>query len=509
MLNIAVDRECEKPLYAQIRDEIKKAIWENRLKPGDQLPTVNALASSIGVTQSTIHRAMEDLNKDGDIYSQVGRGTFVCDEQEATPKARPGQPTHSSHGLENPEFRKATIRLRTGITKSLDTLMALDKQPGLIRFTQGIPCPDSLEPGILKKLTNAALEKGEELYQACSQPQGLWELRQAIAARYPDRGINVDPEQVLITNGSQQALSLLALHTRDSGRRFICETPCYTGIPNAFGMLGHWVEHVPRDAEGPRLDKLQRFDDGKPSVLYLCPSLHNPMGTNLSQKRREMIFDWARRNNGLLLSDEIFCELHSRGQAPHSLLADLELRHIVEAGSISKSFIPGLRIGWIVSSVKRIKQLTALKRSIDLSSPTLMQGTAFELLGSGVYDQHVEKMKIKYQELTDTMLHALEANMPDGVTWTTPDGGYHLWLSLPPGYSSIVLFMLAIEQGVSFVPGPCLDIDHRFVGSMRISYPHLSSSQIREGVELLAFAIEKLFQEPPGDTGLSGLGDFL
>jgi DNA-binding transcriptional MocR family regulator len=509
MLNITVDRECDKPLYAQIRDEIKKAIWENQLKPGEKLPTVNSLASSIGVTPSTIHRAMEDLNKDGDVYSQVGRGTFVCDElvDRRAPAKKPAAPDRPRQS--DPEVRKATIRMRQGISKSLDTLMALDKRAGLIRFSGGVPGPNTLEPGILQKMTQKALEKDEMLYQTCSQPQGLWELRQVVAARYRQSGIELDPDQVLITNGSQQALSLLALHTRDSGIRFICETPCYTGIPNAFGTLGHWVEHVPRDEQGPQVERMQRFDDGRRSLLYICPELHNPMGKDLSPERRQYLIEWANRNNSLIVADEIFRDLRNDGEEPRSLLADLEHSRIAVVGSISKSFMAGLRVGWLIGSHKMVKELAALKRCIDLSSPTVLQGAVYNLMSSGAYDEHLKKARGIYQGLTDTLLSALEKNMPEGIIWTEPLGGFHLWVTLPQGYSSIVLFMLAVEQGVSFIPGPYLDIDHRFVGSFRLSYPQLTKDQIREGVELMAFAVKKLVEEPPGDTGLSGLGDFL
>ncbi len=512
MIDITLDRDTDKPLYAQIRDALQEAIEKKNLKDGEQLPTVNALAAQMSVTQCTIRRAYEDLTKGGMVVCQVGRGTFVkntgpsalqaCQTGDALGAPSPAAPL-------DPEFKIAARRLRMGIAKSLDNLLALHKRPSIIQFTVGVPGKDLVRQGLLKELVLDALERGQDAYQWCQDPMGLLELRKAIADRLNQTGEDISPDQILITNGSQQAVHLIAQAALDSGQRILCETPCYTGIPNAFSALGHWVEAVPRDLHGPLSNRLNRFADGKSSLFYLCPLIHNPIGTDLDPKRRRFLTDWARDQRAVLIADEIMRDIRYDSPSPLSLLVDNGAERTILVGSLSKSFVPGLRVGWLISDPERVRTLATYKRAADIGCPPLMQGIALSLLRTGEYDTHVDHVREQFQMRRDAILRALERYMPDGVTWTTPVGGFNMWIELPQGYSSIVLYLLAVERGVSFIPGPYMDIDHRFLNALRLSYGDIPVEQIQEGIELLASAVEDLLKEPPNDLGLSGLGDFL
>jgi DNA-binding transcriptional MocR family regulator len=168
----------------------------------------------------------------------------------------------------------------------------------------------------------------------------------------------------------------------------------------------------------------------------------------------------------------------------------------------------GLRIGWLVTSVERIRTLMPLKRVMDIACPPLMQGIATELLRSGEYDRHLKRVREHYRIRRDAVLDTFQRVMPQEVSWTVPQGGFQMWVELPSGYSSIALFLLAIERGVAFIPGPLQDINHRFMHAFRFCYGALSIEQIVEGIELLAGAVNELLQGSPGESGLSGLGDF-
>jgi len=511
MLEITIDRKSDIPLYAQIREALQAAIDKEELKPGQQLPPVATLAKALGVTQTTIRRAYKDLRNTGIVGCHVGRGTFVLEPEssdigESTPKATGYHQT--GQAMADPDFLLAARRLRMGIEKSLEALTILTQRPGLIHFTSGIPDPAISTEGILEQMTQEAFRVDAGIYQDYCHPPGLLDLRKEIAGRYTHSGVPVSPDQVLITNGSQQAVSIMAQYALENKQRVICETPCYMGIPKAFGALGHWVESVPRDREGPIPERLNRYRDGTPSLFYLCPELHNPMGTDLSPERRIFLKEWTEEQNALLVADEIFHDLYFDGLAPQSLLADVGPDRVVVIGSLSKSFMCGIRIGWMISSEKRIRSVGTLKRAMDIGCPTLMQGIALSLLRTGEYDRHLKRAREHYKSRRDAMVRALERYMPDGITWTEPDGGFHLWIELPNGYSSIVLFLLAIERGVAFFPGPQMDIDHRFVNAFRFSYGSVEEDRIQEGVELLADAARELLKDPPSDPGLSGLGDF-
>jgi 2-aminoadipate transaminase len=395
-----------------------------------------------------------------------------------------------------------------GIARSLNELMALAKRPGLIRFTSGIPDPQTVRDGILEELVHDALQAGQKVYQESGDPMGMLELRQELAERFCKDGLPVSPEQILVTNGTQQGVALLAQAAFENSQRIICETPCYTGIPNAFGAFGHWVETVVRDSEGPLPERLQRFRNGKSSLFYCCPKLHNPMGTDLSPERRAVLVDWAREQNITLVADEIYHDLRFEGSSPGSLLPEIGIQQAIVIGSLSKSFMTGLRIGWLIASPERVRSLGTLKRAMDIACPPFMQGIALSLLHTGAYDAHLQKIREHYRLRRDTALEALNRFMPDGISWTVPQGGFQMWVELPAGYSSIALFLLAIERGVAFVPGPMQDINHRFTHAFRFCYGSVEPDQITEGIELLSDAVKELLEEPPGDSGLSGLGDF-
>ncbi len=511
MIEITVDKKSDSPLYVQIRDALQTAIQGGTLQPGDRLPPVAAFAKEVGVTQATIRRAIEDLSKAGYIVSHVGRGTFVSIpetlvDQETARKASPG--SNSAIEPTGPEAVLAARRLRMGIARSLNELMVLAKRPGLIQFTSGVPDPGVMRDGLLGDLVQEAFQAGQRVYQEYGDPMGMLELREEIARRYCKDGTQISPEHVLITSGSQQAIALLAQAAAESNQRVICETPCYMGITNIFGGFGHWVDTVIRDAEGPLPERLQRFRDEKPSFVYLCPEIHNPMGTDISPERRQVLIDWTREHRAVLIADEIFHDLRFDGPLPPSLLTEIGDQQSVVVSSLSKSFMCGLRIGWLVTNPERVRSIVALKRAMDIACPPLMQGIALSLLRTGEYDTHLQKVREHYRQRRDIVLEALARVMPDGITWTVPQGGFQMWVELPVGYSSIALFLLAIERGVAFIPGPLQDINHRFMHAFRLCYGSVEPDQLTEGIELLADAVKELLKGPPGDSGLSGLGDF-
>lgn len=512
MKRIVLDRKAGQPLYVQIRDALQKAIAEKSLKPGEQLPPVATFAKELGVTQTTIRRAFKDLIDAGLVGSHVGRGTFVLGPEDRAGKghdpvddSRP-RPVRTNR---NPEFMRAARNLRTDIGKSLEALTALTRRPGLIKFVSGAPDPTIAADGILEKLTRDALKSGQQKYQDYGLSQGLPELREEISKRYFEAGNPITPDQILITSGSQQALSLVAQSLMEKKPRVLCEMPCYPGIPEAFITLGHWVETIPRDSQGPMPDRLDRFRDGKPTVLYLIPNLHNPMGTDLSPARREYLGNWVRGQNAMVISDEIFRDLYFEKPPGPSLRTALGPAHAAVLGSLSKTFMAGLRIGWVIGNTEYIRSLGVLKRLMDIGCPPLMEGIALSLLRSGEYDRHLQKARGHYRKRRDALIEALDRYMPKTVSWTAPRGGFHLWVELPSGYSSIVLFLLAVERGVAFIPGPQLDIDHRFINAFRLSYGSLDENQIQEGIELLADAVKDLLKDPPNSYGLGGLGDFI
>ncbi len=522
-MHAQIDKTSSIPLYIQIREDIRQSILSGTIKEGERLPAVTALAESKGVTAATIRRALQDLAEAGFVDSHVGRGTFVTrpEERAATdgsPIGRAKDPNTAASQKPEPSRRteasiKAAHRLRASVARSLNEMMALAQRPGVIAFTRGIGSPETIEEGTLTRLTQIALAGGESLFHDYADPRGLPSLRKAIANLYAEQGLSVSPDQVLVTNGSQQAIALLAQRAAETGSRVVCETPCYAGVTNAFSAFGLDVETVPRTADGPDISKLPDDGEWADSIFYLCPVLHNPMGTDISAESRDEVAAWATKHGALILSDEVFRDLHPTGPKdaapPDSFLRNPGPANAAILGSLSKSFISGLRVGWIVTSEERVRTLAQTKKFMDLGCPPLMQGIAQAFLEDPAgYRAHREKCREHYRTLRDETLSALRSHMPAGVSWTQPAGGFQLWVTLPKGYSSVELFLRAVEKGAAFLPGPLQDINNRYMNSFRLCYGSLSPEEIETGIGRLAEATKEFLEETPTDEGFAGLGDF-
>jgi DNA-binding transcriptional MocR family regulator len=512
-----IDKESDIPLYMQIRNKIEEAIVQGKLRPGDKLPSVTRLASDIGVTQATVRRALQDLGAEGFTCCHVGRGTFIQDgavtpeeDHRETPDAsRLTDMSKRNTRPSNENSREfAARRMRMGIGKALNDIMSLAEKPGTIHLTRGVPDPRLLPESFLEETTMETLQKGGIELLESTDPLGRYDLRREIAERFTRHGTAVSAEQVLITNGSMQAITLLAQANLEWQYNIICETPCFTGITDSFAAMGHGVETITRDAQGPIPALPNRPSGHNPFLLYLCPYAHNPMGTSLSKERYTMLVDWAKKTGSLLVADEIFRDLCFDEAPQPSLMQDLGAEQTVVIGSLSKSVMTGLRLGWLISSPQRVQQLAVLKRLMDQSCASLIQGLACTIFQSGRFDSHTQKMRSIYRTRRNTLLKSLKKYMPQEITWTEPDGGFSLLLELPRGYSSVAMFLAAIEKGVAILPGPLFDIDHRFVHCFRISYAWTNEEQIKEGIELLASAVEAFISRPPGDSGLSGIGSY-
>ncbi len=517
MSTYAVDRESDTPLYIQIRDSIIEAIDKKSLAPGDKLTSVCGLAKEIGVTQATIRRALQDLGNAGHTECHVGRGTFITDanspvNQETTverlqEKNSTGRPQKRQPVISTPrEF--AARRLRSGVSKALYDIMPLAHKPGIIQLTKGIPDPDLLPDNFIEEVTQDALRDGSKKYIQATDALGMYELRQEIARRFNEGGTQISPDQVLITNGSLQAITLIAEAALEDRPGIICETPGFQGITDTFAAMGHWVETIQRDNQGPIIERLNRLPNNEPKLLYICPYAHNPTGHDLSSKRYSQLTDWARRTESTIIADEIFKDLRFNETIQPSLLKELGDEQTIVVSSLSKSIMTGLRLGWIISSSRRIKQLAELKRLMDHACPTFIQGMGLSIFKSGKFDAHTTKMQGIYKERMATMQKALSKLMPKGVTWSKPAGGFSMFVELPQGYSSVALLLSAIDRGVSFLPCPLFDIDQRYINALRLSCAWVDNNQIKEGIELLANTIEDFISQPPGDSGLSGLGNF-
>ena len=403
----------------------------------------------------------------------------------------------------------ARYALRTkGITSSqIRELLKLTQKPGMISFAGGLPAPDVFPVQRFEEACHKVLTDQAALALQYGETEGYQPLRELIANNMARYGINAKVENVMITSGSQQALDLLGKLFINRGDRVLVEAPTYLGALQAFNIYGAEYESVPIDDDGLRTDLLVEPLRSGPKFMYVLPNFQNPAGTTLSEVRRHELVLLADRFGIPIVEDDPYGQLRYEGEhLPPLVVLDREnlrrdsgysIGNVIYLSTFSKTLAPGLRLGWIVAPPEIISKLTQLKQGADLHTSTFTQFVAYEVARDGFLDKHVKLIRQIYRERRDVMLQALEEFFPPAVTWTHPQGGLFLWVTLPAGLDMPAVFKSALEQNVAFVPGDSFyapkgpDNDSR-EGSrhMRLNFSNAAPEQIREGMRRLAAAIK-------------------
>jgi 2-aminoadipate transaminase len=351
-----------------------------------------------------------------------------------------------------------------------------------ISFARGVPAPECLPVEELADCARAALERDGDTVLSYGSSAGYAPLRDWIADRH-----GVDPERVLITNGSLQGMVFLA--ERFAGERVLVEEPTYDRPLKI--LAAHGVETVPvaMDDEGLDLAALADALDsgGKPAFLYTIPTFQNPSGRTLSVERRHQLAEIAREHELLVLEDDPYGLVRYDGEAPPSLFELEGGTHVAYSSSFSKTIAPGLRVGYFVLPSVLERELEALATSTYITPVLLGQATVFEFLRRGNFEPNLERVSILLGARRDAMLEALQRELPD-ARWSRPQGGYFVWLELPEGADAGALLERATAAGVTFVPGA------DFGGApntARLAFSFVSPDEIREGVRRLAALVRE------------------
>jgi 2-aminoadipate transaminase len=368
-------------------------------------------------------------------------------------------------------------------------ILKVTEKPGIISFAGGLPSPKTFPIDAFAAASAKVLrEDGAAALQYASS-EGLPVLRQFIADHLP---WNVDPDQVLITTGSQQGLDLVAKILIDTGSRILVETPTYLGALQAFTPMEPRVANVACDDQGPDPEDLARQAIGDGSAadrarfVYLLPNFQNPTGRTMTEERRAALAAKAAEIGLPIVEDNPYGDLWF--DAPPALpLAARNPENTIYLGSFSKVLAPGLRLGYIVAPKAIYPKLLQAKQAADLHTPTFNQRMVAEVIKDGFLDTHVPKIRALYKAQCEAMLAALDREFAGlGVQWNRPVGGMFLWLRLPEGLDSVKLLPLAVENNVAFVPGAPFYADHGDPRTMRLSFVTASVEQINIGVAALA-----------------------
>lgn len=473
------DRRSGKPVYRQIVDYVRSQVAAGRWAVGSRLPSQRELARQLGVNRSTVVTAMEELTSYGVLESDHGGGTRVASDTWSLMVS--DRTLGWNHYLEEGVFQA-----------NVPTIQLINKLEfeDTIRLGTGEP-----DPGLYP-----AAEMGRVLERLAKRlpslgylgPLGLPELRRALARRLAGQGLEVSPDQILITSGSLQALQLISVCLLRPGSVVYTEQPSYARSLRVFQSAGMELRGASLDREGIRYWELDPPADGRAGLLYTIPTFQNPTGVLMSRERRESLLRFCRENRLPVIEDTAYSELWLEEPPPASLKTLDESGQVLLLGTVSKSLLPGLRIGWLVGPEPVVARLGDVKMQVDYGASSLSQWVLTEWLESGAYDRYLPGLRRELKARRDNALSVLQEEFSDLAAWEKPKGGFYIWLRFRREVSVERLFHDALGEGILLNPGSVYagTASH----SLRLSYAYEAPAVFRRAAGILAGLVRRQLQ---------------
>jgi len=402
-------------------------------------------------------------------------------------------------------FAQRTQRMRSSAVREL---LKLTEQPDVISFAGGLPAPDVFPVDQFQESTCRLLKDHGTKALQYGTTEGYRPLREMIARHSSRYGIVIEPENVLITSGSQQALDLIGKVFINPGDHLVVERPTYLGALQAWNAYQSEYINVPMDDEGIRPDELEAALRKGPKFIYALPNFQNPTGVTLSLGRRHELIRLADHYGVPIIEDDPYGQLRYEGEHIPSLVAiDAQERshdgapytgNIIYLSTFSKTLAPGLRLAWIVAPAEVIQKLVQAKQGADLHTSTFGQMLAYDVAHGGFLDQHIKVIRAVYGARRDAMLAALDRHFPPEVTWTRPQGGLFLWVTFPEDIDAADLLKVAVQdQKVAFVPGTSFFADGSVHNTARFNFSYCNEQTIEEGIGRLGIALRRFMATRP------------
>ncbi|MFH0178127.1 PLP-dependent aminotransferase family protein [Streptomyces cacaoi] len=366
-------------------------------------------------------------------------------------------------------------------------ILAVTARPEVINFAGGLPAPELFDREGVAAAFRYALEEVPAQALQYATTEGEPSLRERLAARTTARGLPTTADDLLVTTGSQQALSLLATALLDPGDTVLVEAPCYLAALQVFGLAGARIVAVPGDADGPDPEALADLVvRERPKLLYTVPTFQNPTGRTVPAERRAAVAAVAARHGLWIVEDDPYGELRYDGERVPWIAAHPDARdRTVLLGSFSKVMAPGIRLGWLRAPDELRRACVVAKQAADLHTPTVNQLAAARYLTAFDLDAHVGRVAAVYRERRDAMLAGLADALPAGSVWTRPEGGMFLWVRLPESYDTTALLPQVVAQDVAYVPGAPFYAGEPDRSTLRLCFVTQTPEEIGEGLRRL------------------------
>lgn len=383
-----------------------------------------------------------------------------------------------------------TERMKSSIIREL---LKYTMQPDMISFAGGMPAPELFPVRDFQEACRWVLEHDAERALQYGPTEGHAPLKDYLIESMARYELPAKRENILFTNGSQQALDLLGRIFIEEGDKIITGRPTYLGAIQAWDAYEPVYVTVPLDDDGMRMDELEKALAANPGVkfIYVLPNFHNPAGTTIPLERRYRLVELAARHGCLIIEDDPYGQLRFEGEDICPIFA-MHKENTIYLSTFSKTLSPGLRLGWIVGPEKIIARLVQAKQGCDLHSSSLIQFLAYDICSRGLVRAHVRQIRQVYRERRDVMLRCMEENFPKGVSWTRPQGGLFLWVRMSEDVDAEDVLKIALEEKVAFVPGRAFypgGNDGRCC--MRLNFSYSRPEIIEEGIKRLGRAMAR------------------
>ena len=486
MLPLQLQAESHIPLYVQLRDQLRALVHAGELRPGDRIPASRELAQHLGVHRTTVANAYAELESEGLIEGHVGRGTFI------RANARPLQIAPPPSLVPGGTIRWESLFADEHGDDALDRLIRTTPPSG-ISFVVARPPEEHFPLAEMRHCCNVVMRREGVRILQYGATDGYPPLRKALLELLRSEGMQVREENLLITDGCQQALDLICKVFLRPGDAVVLENPTYPGTIAVLASARARCLGVPvRTETGPGatpgldLDALeQTLAANRVKLMFLMPDFHNPTGLSMTLEARRKLLEIASKHQVPIIEDHIYARLLARGDRLPSLKQMDRANVVVQTDSFSKVAFPGLRVGWVVAPANVIDRLRVVKQSTDLHTDQLSQAVMAEFTRRGLLLRQVALVRKLCASRLAAVEDALVRHMPSDTRWTHPNGGMSIWLELPPGFDANELLVRARERGVVFAPGRYFYVQSPQPNTLRLGFAELEERQIARGVAML------------------------
>lgn len=490
---IPLDRTSTVPLYKQIEQHLRRLIESGALPAATRLPATRELATTLQVNRNTVNTAYEELLAHGLIIAHVGQGTFVA-PPHIIDETTPLQPSH--HPVISPDWLSLFSKGSSFAEDAFSPLSrSVSRGQSIISFASDVLETALFPVDQLRKSMDRVLREYGETLIGYGSVEGFLPLKTYLRGYVVERGIEARDDDLLITNGSQQGIDLVARAFLDPGDTVVMEGPSYAGAISVFRSLRANIITIPPLSSGFEPNHLETLlQRQRPKLIYVTPTFHNPTGLTADLDTRKRFLKAVSGYSVVVVEDDTHERLRYEGAAIPSLKAISQSRQIVYIATFSSVF-PGLRLGWVVAAQPVTDRLAAIKRITDMHTSELIQASVYDFCQRRWLERSIERVNAERKTRRDAMLAALKKHMPDEVHWTRPEGGLFLSVFLPDGLDSFTLLDDAADAGVLYTPGAFFHANGGGQSELRLTFPQIPLPSIEEGIRRLANVILSALRE--------------